>query len=43
MQLNYNCKEIVYSLKARYYLIAKDYPNALTNDRKGIDTPEKSL
>ena len=36
-------KEIAYSLKARYYLIAKDYQNALTNARKGINTPEKSL
>ncbi|MGC6284151.1 MAG: SusD/RagB family nutrient-binding outer membrane lipoprotein [Polaribacter sp.] len=36
-------KEIAYSLKARYYLIAKDYGNALTNARKGIDTPAKSL
>ena len=35
--------EIAYSLKARYYLIAKDYPNALINARKGIDTAAKSL
>jgi hypothetical protein len=36
-------KEVAYSLKARYYLIAKDYGNALTNARLGIDTPAKSL
>ena len=35
--------EIAHSLKARYYLIAKDYPNALTSARNGINTPEKSL
>jgi hypothetical protein len=35
--------EIAYSLKARYYLIAKDYANALTNARLGINTPGKSL
>lgn len=35
--------EIAYSLKARYYLIAKDYPNALASARQGIDTPAKSL
>ena len=35
--------EVAHSLKARYYLIAKDYPNALTSARNGIDTPEKSL
>ncbi|MCA0154016.1 SusD/RagB family nutrient-binding outer membrane lipoprotein [Winogradskyella vincentii] len=35
--------EIAHSLKARYYLIAKDYPNALISARNGIDTPEKSL
>ncbi|QMU63975.1 MAG: RagB/SusD family nutrient uptake outer membrane protein [Flavobacteriaceae bacterium] len=35
--------EIAYSLKARYYLIAKDYANALTNARRGINTPQKSL
>ncbi len=35
--------EVAYSLKARYYLLAKDYPNALTNARLGIDTPAKSL
>ena len=35
--------EIAWSLKARYYLIAKDYPNALISARNGIDTPEKSL
>lgn len=35
--------EIAYSLKARYYLIAKDYGNALTNARLGIDSPAKSL
>lgn len=35
--------EIAWSLKARYYLIAKDYPNALTSARNGIDAPEKSL
>ena len=36
-------KEVAYSLKARYYLIAKDYGNALTNARLGIDSPAKSL
>jgi hypothetical protein len=35
--------EIAHSLKARYYLIAKDYPNALTSARNGIDSPDKSL
>ncbi len=35
--------EIAYSLKARYYLIAKDYPNALINARKGIKSPAGSL
>lgn len=35
--------EIAWSLKARYYLIAKDYPNALTSARNGINTPAKSL
>lgn len=35
--------EVAYSLKARYYLLAKDYPNALTNARLGIDSPAKSL
>ncbi|EDP72114.1 hypothetical protein FBALC1_13472 [Flavobacteriales bacterium ALC-1] len=35
--------EVAHSLKARYYLIAKDYPNALISARNGIDTPEKSL
>ena len=35
--------EIAYSLKARYYLISKDYANALSNAKKGINTPEKSL
>lgn len=36
-------KEIAYSLKARYYLIAKDYPNALTAARSGISSPTASL
>lgn len=35
--------EIAWSLKARYYLIAKDYPNALTSARNGINAPGKSL
>ncbi|MAD96602.1 MAG: RagB/SusD family nutrient uptake outer membrane protein [Flavobacteriaceae bacterium] len=35
--------EIAHSLKARYYLIAKDYANALVHARQGIDTPAKSL
>ncbi|NNE32157.1 MAG: RagB/SusD family nutrient uptake outer membrane protein [Winogradskyella sp.] len=35
--------EIAHSLKARYYLIAKDYSNALTSARNGISTPEGSL
>ncbi|MEQ6124581.1 SusD/RagB family nutrient-binding outer membrane lipoprotein [Pseudotenacibaculum sp. MALMAid0570] len=35
--------EIAHSLKARYYLVAKDYPNALASARQGIDTPAKSL
>lgn len=35
--------EIAYSLKARYYLIAKDYPNALIYARKGIKSPTNSL
>lgn len=35
--------QIAYSLKARYYLIAKDYPNALINARKGIRQEAESL
>jgi hypothetical protein len=35
--------KIAYSLKARYYLIAKDYPNALVNARKGISSSAESL
>lgn len=35
--------EIAWSLKARYYLIAKDYPNALTSARNGISSSSKSL
>ena len=35
--------EIAWSLKARYYLIAKNYPIALTASRNGINTPAKSL
>lgn len=36
-------KEIAYSLKARYYLIAKDYPNALSAAQKGISSPDNDL
>ena len=35
--------EIAHSLKARYYLLAKDYPNALASARRGINTSAKSL
>lgn len=35
--------KIAYSLKARYYLLAKDYPNALINARKGISSASESL
>ncbi|WP_299673791.1 SusD/RagB family nutrient-binding outer membrane lipoprotein [uncultured Tenacibaculum sp.] len=35
--------QIAHSLKARYYLLAKDYPNALTSARRGIDSPTGSL
>jgi len=35
--------KIAYSLKARYYLLAKDYPNALVNARKGISQTSESL
>jgi starch-binding outer membrane protein, SusD/RagB family len=36
-------KEVAYSLKARFYLIAKDYPNALTAAQKGISSPAGNL
>ena len=35
--------KIAYSLKARYYLIAKDYTNALANAKKGISDSAGSL
>jgi|TARA_B110000971_G_C20028518_1_gene510168 hypothetical protein len=35
--------KIAYSLKARYYLLAKDYTNALINARKGISQTSESL
>jgi hypothetical protein len=34
--------KIAYSLKARYYLLAKDYTNALINARKGISQTSES-
>jgi starch-binding outer membrane protein, SusD/RagB family len=36
-------KEVAYSLKARYYLIAKDYPNALAAAQMGISSPSGNL
>lgn len=36
-------KEVAYSLKARYYLIAKDYPNALSAAQKGISSSSNDL
>lgn len=35
--------EVAHTLKARYYLIAKDYPNALIEAQKGIQTAASSL
>lgn len=35
--------KIAHSLKARYYLLAKDYPNALTSARNGISSSAESL
>lgn len=35
--------EIAHSLKARYYLIAKDYPNALIQAKEGISSPDGTL
>lgn len=36
-------KEIAFSLKARYYLVAKDYENAATAAANGISTPDGDL
>jgi hypothetical protein len=35
--------EVAHTLKARYYLIAKDYPNALIEAQQGIQTATGSL
>lgn len=35
--------ELAHSLKARYYLIAKDYPNALIQAQNGISSPNGDL
>ena len=35
--------EVAHSLKARYYLIAKDYPNALAEAQQGISSPAGDL
>lgn len=40
---NAKWKEVAYTLKARYYMIAKDYTNALSAARQGISTPDGSL
>lgn len=35
--------EIAHTLKARYYLVAKDYANALAHAQMGINSPDGSL
>ena len=35
--------EIAHTLKARYFLVAKDYPNALAEAKMGIQSPSGSL
>ena len=36
-------EEVAHSLKARYFLICKDYENALIESRKGISSPQADL
>lgn len=40
---NYSWVEVAHTLKARYYLIAKDYTNAAAEAAQGISAPTKTL
>lgn len=43
VQNNATWREVAYSLKARYYLIAKDYENAAAAAANGISSPQGDL
>ncbi|MDP5138857.1 MAG: SusD/RagB family nutrient-binding outer membrane lipoprotein, partial [Spirosomaceae bacterium] len=40
---SYSWAEVAHTLKARYYLIAKDYANAASEAAQGISAPNKTL